>query len=65
MVACFKSVMDGFMWGFAGVYGPNKDGIRSYGMNLLVWVVGAIYRGALGVISTSLYFVVKGLEMLD
>ncbi|KAF5463070.1 hypothetical protein F2P56_019016 [Juglans regia] len=26
MVACsFKSVLDGFMWAFAGVYGPNLD----------------------------------------
>lgn len=28
-VAChFKNVMDGFKWGFAGVYGPNEDGTR-------------------------------------
>lgn len=26
-VACsFKKVIDGFLWGFAGVYGPNEDG---------------------------------------
>ncbi|KAG6663989.1 hypothetical protein CIPAW_02G060000 [Carya illinoinensis] len=29
VVACsFKSLEDGFMWGFAGVYGPNNDNSR-------------------------------------
>lgn len=28
-MACrFKTVIDGFMWGFGGMYGPNEDGNR-------------------------------------
>jgi len=30
MAVSFKNVDDPFAWAFAGVYGPNADGDRSY-----------------------------------